>query len=294
MQIRNFLLKLHLCHGIGQNGETKFWQWWHHGHSQASECTITAEALIELQFISPQNRTRFQEDFTSQRLQAAYEKHLATVSFITISDPAYPLQLRESFEAPIVLFYQGQLGLLRFPLLGIVGARLADSYGQLSLKYLLPDIVKHHIAVVSGLAAGIDSFSHQETLRQRGHTIGVIGTGLDHFYPRQNKNLQTYMAKHQLVLSEYPLGAGPKRHHFVERNRIIAGLCETLCVIQAKQHSGSLITANLALQNNRNVLAVPGKITDPLSVGCNELIAAGGKPVLVSQDIIEEFRFDRF
>ncbi|GEL14396.1 DNA processing protein DprA [Pediococcus cellicola] len=293
MQIRNFLLKLHLCQGIGCHGELQFWRWWRAHHEPGDECYLTANDLIALKCVSAQNQKKFSSAFSSVALQELLETHLEQVNYLTIADPQYPVQLKESYLAPICLFYQGSLELLRFPLLSIVGARLADHYGATSLSQLIPPVVKRNIVVVSGLAAGIDAMSHQETLRNGGRTIAVIGTGLNRSYPKQNTALQQYIGKNQLLLTEYPLNSGPKRHHFVERNRIIAGLCETLCVIQAKQHSGSLITANLALQNNRNVLAVPGKITDPLSAGCNELIVAGAKPVLNSQHIIEEFRFDR-
>lgn len=293
MKLKKFLIKLHLCKGIGCHSEAKFWNWWQTYHSNETNCDLTVSDLVSLGFIRPQNRTQFSNDFTSTRLETAVKRHLSEVKILAICDPNYPTQLKEAYLAPIILFYQGTLELLEYPLLGVVGARLANQYGQDSLQALLPTVIEQNIAVISGLAAGIDELSHKETLRQHGYTIGVIGTGLNRYYPRKNMVLQKYMAKNQLILSEYPLDSGPQRHHFVERNRIIAGLCETLCVIQAKQRSGSLITANLALQNNRNVLAVPGKINDSLSVGCNELIVAGAKPVLNSKHIIEEFRFDR-
>jgi len=289
MQIKHFLLKLHLCKGIGCHGETKFWNWWHLYHKNDQNCELSATDITALGFVSKQNHMQFMNDFNSNRLQDSINRHLTETKILAICDDNYPIQLKESYMAPVILFYQGTLELLRFPLLGVVGARLADHYGVESLNILLPDVMKQNIAVISGLADGIDALSHKEALRQHGYTIGVIGTGLNRYYPRKNIKLQKYMANNQLILSEYPLDSGPQRHHFVERNRIIAGLCETLCVIQAKQRSGSLITANLALQNNRNVLAVPGKIDDVLSVGCNELIVAGAKPVLNSGHIIEEF-----
>lgn len=287
MQIKEFLLKLHLCKGIGCHGEAKFWQWWQTHHSQEQACSLTPDQILN--FVSSQNQKQFLADFSSKNLQNKVTQHLTQTKILAICDPEYPLQLKESYLAPIILFYEGELALLRLPLLGMVGARLANQYGEKCLATLMPTVVAQNIAVISGLAAGIDAMAHKETLRCGGYTIGVIGTGLNRYYPKQNEALQKYMASHQLILSEYPLDAGPKRHHFVERNRIIAGLCETLCVVQAKQHSGSLITANLALQNNRNVIAIPGRIDDVLSVGCNELIAAGAKPVLNSQHIMEEF-----
>ncbi|AMV61535.1 Rossmann fold nucleotide-binding protein Smf [Pediococcus damnosus] len=291
MQIKEFLLKLHLCKGIGCHGETKFWKWWQHNYPKEQTCVLKPDQLIK--FVSTQNRKQFLADFSSEKLRINVTRHWHQTKILAICDPEYPIQLKESYLPPIILFYEGELAFLRLPLLGMVGARLANQYGESSLTALMPTVVTQNIAVISGLAAGIDTMAHKSTLRRGGYTIGVIGTGLNRYYPKQNEALQKYMAIHQLILSEYPLDAGPQRYHFVERNRIIAGLCETLCVVQAKQHSGSLITANLALQNNRNVIAIPGRIDDILSVGCNELIAAGAKPVLNSQHIIEEFRFDR-
>lgn len=158
------------------------------------------------------------------------------------------------------------------------------------LKKLLPDILDEGIATVSGLAKGIDSLAHKITLSEKGKTIGVIGTGLDRTYPRENFELQANMEKEGIVLSEYALGQKPLRFHFPARNRIISGLCQSLLVVEARRQSGSLITANMALQENRNVLAVPGNINSILSEGCNELILEGAKPILRAEDILEEFK----
>lgn len=208
---------------------------------------------------------------------------------LTIIDPAYPASLREIFCPPLVLFYAGDLSLLKRPRLGIVGARDASAYGVGVLRGFLPEIVKHRLVVVSGLARGIDGLSHRVTLECGGMTIGVIGCGLDRCYPAENHQLQAAVASRGLVLSEYGRGEPPLAFHFPERNRIIAGLVQTLLVVEAKRRSGSLITANLALDENRNVCAVPGRIDTIRSLGCNELIAAGAKPILRAQDLIDEF-----
>ncbi|WP_027107185.1 DNA-processing protein DprA [Ligilactobacillus ceti] len=211
------------------------------------------------------------------------------VPYITLVDAAYPLKLREIYQPPLVLFYQGEIALLQQPVLAVVGARKCSAYAQTCLKILLPEVIQKQIVTVSGLARGIDSLVHRITIGQKQRTIGVIGTGLDLFYPREHQSLQRKMMQEELVVSEYPLGSGPLKFHFPQRNRIIAGLCDTILLIEAKKVSGSLITASIALQENRNVLAVPGNITAELSQGCNELIAAGAKPVLRPQDILEEF-----
>nr|WP_281349179.1 DNA-processing protein DprA [Secundilactobacillus folii] len=226
----------------------------------------------------------------SRKVTQELERHEQETKYLTMFDPQYPLMLQESWLPPVVLFYQGNLDLLNADrLLSIVGSRENSQYSQTTLRDILPELIQEKIVIVSGLATGVDSLSHQLTLREGGHTIGVIATGLNLSYPASSQRLQQYMAKHELVLSEYPLDEVGKKYHFVERNRIIAGLSQATVVVQARQKSGSLITANLALQNNREVMAFPGRIDDPLSTGCNQLIQAGAKAVLTAKDILEEY-----
>ncbi len=184
---------------------------------------------------------------------------------------------------------QYTLSLLNTQSLAVVGARQMTSYGEATLKGILPVIIKRGITVISGLAAGVDGLSHEITLKNQGKTIGVIGSGIDQVYPRNHQYLQRAVAEQGLVISEYGLGEEPIAWHFPERNRIIAGLAETLLVVEAKKRSGSLITANIALEENRNVCAIPGRIDAPLSLGCNQLIAAGAKPITEAKDLLDEF-----
>ncbi|XIF19771.1 MAG: Hypothetical protein AJITA_00457 [Acetilactobacillus jinshanensis] len=173
--------------------------------------------------------------------------------------------------------------------LGVVGARKNSQYSIEAMGKILPPVVKKGITIVAGLAEGVDSLGHQCAIANQGKTIAVIGTGLDQVYPRFHHDLQKYIETHQLLLTEYPLGTPPLGYNFPTRNRIIAGLVETIMIVEAKQRSGSLITANLALDDNRNVTAIPGSITSPLSNGCNELIQEGAKPICCAKDILEEF-----
>ena len=154
------------------------------------------------------------------------------------------------------------------------------------MKKIFSQNVISHYVIVSGLAEGVDTLGHQIALANRGKTIAVLGTGLDCFYPRSNQGLQIELTKNNLVLSEYDSGIGPRKHHFVERNRIIAGLSQKLLVVEARLKSGSLITASLALQNNRDILAVPGNVNSSYSAGSNELIAAGCQPCLDERDVL--------
>lgn len=210
--------------------------------------------------------------------------------FLTILDSDYPQALAEIYRPPLILYYQGNLRLLTTAKLAVVGARACTNYTQHCLRRLIPPLVQNQITIVSGLAAGADQLAHQETLLAHGQTIAVIGTGLDIFYPQCNRSLQQLIGQRGLVLSEYPSGTAPTRYNFPQRNRIIAGLSQGVLVTEAEHHSGSLITANLALQENRNVYALPGDILTPTSVGTNELLAAGATPVLTAADVLVDFQ----
>ncbi|MFC6180991.1 DNA-processing protein DprA [Lactiplantibacillus daowaiensis] len=284
MQLRSLLIRLHLAQGMGYAGMTKVLRYC----LKHQTVLTTATELVAVARLPRPAAAKFMADWQSARFDQAVQQHRA-LTILTILDDDYPLTLMESYHPPLVLFLQGRRELLAATQLAIVGARQMTPYGRRALNQLLPPLAERQLVITSGLAAGTDGYAHQLALQLNLPTIGVIGTGLDVSYPRVNQGLQQQVRQFGLLISEYPLGSRPARHHFPERNRIIAGLCQTLMVVEAREHSGSLITANLALQNNRNVIAVPGPIDAPLSVGCNQLIAAGAKPVLNFRHIIEEF-----
>lgn len=287
MEVKKFIIKLHLSGMIKTSKVRKICEW-----IQSKQTIPDFNELFVLAEIAKEKRGLLLEKFNSIELELAVDRNLYHSKAITIIDSEYPQCLRESYNPPNVLFYRGDISLISEDkkLLGIVGARKNSQYATLALDKLLPTVLAANIVTVSGLAQGIDSLVHIQTAANKGKTVAVIGTGLDVFYPSQNRALQQKIAHEGLVISEYPLGSMPRRYHFPARNRIIAGLVQTLLVVEAKHQSGSLITANLALQENRNVLAVPGPITSLLSDGTNELIKAGAKPIINAQDIIEEFR----
>ena len=212
------------------------------------------------------------------------------IQILTILDNGYPEGWFNSYLPPIVVLCAGNIGLLEQPCLSVVGSRSPSAYGKAVLNEMIPPLVVEGITMVSGLAKGIDKMVHAYAIENGGATIGVIGTGLDVTYPRENASLQRKMMAEQLVISEYPLGSKPERYHFPMRNRLIANLSSATLVIEATEKSGSLITANLALQENRDVFAVPGNITSHLSVGTNQLIKAGAACVLNATDVLEEMR----
>ena len=226
-------------------------------------------------------------DFASLELQ--YRKE--AIHFLMYEDALYPKRLKEIYLPPVVLFYKGRLELFNRLSIGIVGARNHTPYSKEALEYLLPNILERKVSIISGLARGVDSLAHQLTLDLKGETIAVIGNGINICYPKENQSLYDAIGKKGLILSEYPLDSPPLKFHFPYRNRIIAGLSHGLCVIEAKLHSGSLITANVALSENRQVFALPGNITSEYSKGTNELITAGAFPIRNANDILDSLHY---
>ncbi|UQS86575.1 DNA-processing protein DprA [Nicoliella spurrieriana] len=292
MQARQLLLKLRICRGINFRGEYRVYQWLKQNLKVVSgkqDLDLDEQALIEIAQIKRSCQAQFRASFLSDQLESDIALNERMCNYTTIFDEDYPPNLLEAGLPPMVLFYQGNIRLAHQKLLGMVGSRKNSGYAIQTMRALVPELVKNQIVTVSGLATGVDGLCHRLTIQNGGSTIAVIGTGLDYCYPRNNVRLQSLIAHDHLLLTEYPLGVSVRKHHFLERNRVIAGLIKNIIIIEAAQKSGSLITANLALNNNRNVMAIPGPIGHCLSVGCNELIAEGAKPVLTVEDILEDF-----
>ena len=208
----------------------------------------------------------------------------------SILDDIYPWDLSEIYNPPALLFYQGNIDLLELPKVAVVGSRDSSKLGNQSVQKIIKEL-NNELIIVSGLARGIDTAAHMAALQNGGRTIAVIGTGLDVFYPKANKKLQSYIGKNHLVLSEYGPGEQPLKFHFPERNRIIAGLCRGVIVAEAKMRSGSWITCERAMEEGRDVFAIPGSILDGKSDGCHHLIQEGAKCIMSGSDVLSEFDF---
>ncbi|WHX92802.1 DNA-processing protein DprA [Peribacillus simplex] len=209
---------------------------------------------------------------------------------LTIFDDGYPFLLKQIFDPPWVLYYKGDKKLLtRKNTLGVVGTRKPTSYGLEALKSILLPLVKKKFVIISGVAAGIDAESHKITLREGGDTIGVLGGGLMQIYPKSNVTLAEEITNKGLLISETPPEMKAEPWMFPLRNRIISGLSKGVFVVEAKERSGSLITAQAALEHGREVFALPGNVTSQKSMGTNQLISDGAKLVLSSRQIEEEF-----
>ena len=203
-------------------------------------------------------------------------------------DPSYPPLLREVGDAPGVLYALGRVDLLHGPALAIVGSRNATPQGERDAQALAHQLSEAGLCIASGLALGIDSAAHRGGLQGRSSSIAVMGTGADILYPQPNRGLAQELAGRGCIVTEFPLGTPPASWNFPRRNRLISGLARGVLVVQANQRSGSLGTARCALEQNRDVFAIPGSIHSPLSRGCHKLIKEGAKLVENAADVLLE------
>ena len=207
----------------------------------------------------------------------------------------YPRRLQDLYDPPDSLYIYGDASLLKKPMIAIVGSRNASPEGLKNARYLAQGLARAGALIVSGMAMGIDSAAHHAVIELgSGHfTAAILGTGLDIVYPRQNINLSRAIGQQGLLISELPMGTGPKAWHFPRRNRIIAALSHGVVVVEAAKRSGSLITARLAAELGREVFALPGPLSNPNSTACYLLIQQGAKLAFRTSDILEELDFCR-
>ena len=236
------------------------------------------------QFIS------FKKSIEPQQLEEEYYR--SGIGILTRVDPNYPEFLLHISNIPCILYYYGDFSLLKKNSLAIVGSRMASAYGLKQARLMAEELSQNGLVIVSGMARGIDAEAHHGALGKDGGTIAVLGSGLDLPYPRENLKLFQKIKEKGVVISEFPLGTRPESFHFPIRNRIISGLSLGVFVIEAKARSGSLITCDLALEQGKEVFALPGPITSPNSIGSLRLIQQGAKLVIYSQDILEDLGYE--
>ncbi|MDF1815914.1 MAG: DNA-processing protein DprA [Verrucomicrobiales bacterium] len=213
------------------------------------------------------------------------------VSLLTLDSENYPAALREIHDPPFLLYMRGHVEPRDARAIGIVGSRRTTHYGISNGKKLSFQLAAAGFTIISGLARGIDTIAHEAALAANGRTIAVLGSGVGNIYPPENQQLADKIAENGAVLSEFPVLYVPDKKSFPLRNRIVAGMSQGLLVVEAPGRSGSLITANQALEQGRTVFAVPGPIDRPTSLGCNRLIQSGAKLVCDAKDVIEEFSY---
>ena len=209
--------------------------------------------------------------------------------YLTYRDSDYPEHLKTIYDAPIGIFVIGEIPQL--PCLGIVGTRQPSQYGKKMVKLLTLDLIKAGFCIVSGFARGIDTWAHKTVLKYNGSTIAVLGNGLDICYPGENRKLQELLLENGAFISEFIPGTKPDAVNFPKRNRIISGLSKGVLIIEAGKKSGAIITALNALDQNREVFALPGQTDSTKSVGTNRLIQQGARLVMTVDDILSEFQY---
>lgn len=206
--------------------------------------------------------------------------HREKIIPIPITNPSYPKPLKWLVDPPSVLYVKGDPTILDVSLkVAIIGSRKATDYSRNALSYIVPPLVDHGAVIVSGLAKGADTMAHESALHYGGKTIAVLGHGLFHLYPNENKGLAEQLAEHHLLLTEYPPYMKPTRWTFPMRNRIISGLSESVIITESEEKSGTMSTVDHALEHGKAIYAVPGPITSSLSLGPNKLIEQGAKPI---------------
>lgn len=208
-----------------------------------------------------------------------------SIGFITYNSKRYPKKLKHIADPPYVLFYKGDISLLLTKIVAVVGSRKCTLYGEEVAKLIVKELSKMEYTVISGVAYGIDTVAHKEILTNDGKTIGVLGCGIDVIYPKINKGLYSQISNNGLLISEFLPGTEPFGFNFPRRNRIISGLSNSVIVVEATVKSGSLITVDYALEQGKDVMAVPGSVLNAGSKGCNRLIGDGAKPFTDLEDL---------
>lgn len=207
--------------------------------------------------------------------------------YTTIISNDYPEALKQINCPPFVLYYYGDLEILKTHCIGVIGMRVPSAYGKSATNRFVYDLVCHHYTIVSGMALGIDTVAHRTALNNNGKTVAILGGGIDYCYPKRNLDLYNQIKENHLIISEYPGDLVPRQEYFPQRNRLIAGLSESLLVTEAKKRSGTMITVGFALDQGKEIFCVPGRITD--NNGCNYLIQQGAKLVMSVHDLLDEW-----
>lgn len=249
--------------------------------------TLSESELKNCAFLGQKDIREFLEERGKWNLDGEYQKFCATgLGLVTVEDREYPCRLKNIYNPPYGLYFAGDLSATGENSVAIVGARNCSEYGRKVAREISFALGKRGYSVISGMARGIDSHAHQGCLDGGGKTVAVLGCGTDVCYPKENKRLYEQIKSQGCIFSEYLPGTAPQPQFFPARNRIISGLSKSVIVVEAREKSGSLITMDFALEQGKDVYSVPGRITDPLSVGCNRLIAQGAGILTSIEDLL--------
>jgi DNA processing protein len=257
------------------------------------EQQLDVEELLSCLYINQEQKQKFLKLYTPSELEK-FSKEISenNIQITNLFEESYPKQLTQIPDRPLLLYYQGDLSILQKINLAMVGSRAATTYGRNVVEKILSGLNGYDFNIISGLAFGIDAASHIQALKNNLATTAVLGSGIhaDNMYPKNNFRLaQNILEAGGLIISEYPPNFTARKHQFIARNRIIAGLSSAVAIIEAAQKSGSLLTADFAAEYNRNVFAVPGSIFSANSTGCHHLIFQGANILTSAKNILEEF-----
>lgn len=288
MEEKDYWIWLSLINGLGSIKKQKLLQIY---KSPKNIWNLNKSELLQINGIG--------EKLANEILNVGYRKNIKkiksemekeNIKLITIKDKEYPKNLQNVYDKPISIYVKGNIKLLNKFSLAIIGCRENSEYGKIVADVISKNLAKRNIVIISGLARGIDSIAHIGTLKEKGQTIAVMGSGLDIIYPYENKKLAEEIIKNDgLLISEYPLGTKPSKSNFPARNRIISGISHGIIVVEAKKKSGTMTTVDFGLEQGKNIFTIPGNITSINSEGTNELIKQGAKCVTNIQDILEEY-----
>ncbi|MCP8616534.1 DNA-processing protein DprA [Salirhabdus salicampi] len=256
---------------------------------------FSVEDLQQLFHLPKVNASVIHNGIHNHHIRKQVEKDINNYGVITFRNPIYPTLLKEIPDPPVLLYLKGDAQLLkRTPHFSIVGTRHPSKQGLKKVEHFVRPLAQHGWTIVSGLAQGMDSYAHQVTMKYNGKTIAVLGHGFHYIYPRQHEGLFREIGKNHLLLSEYPPDTPPKRWQFPERNRIVSGLSFGTLIVEAKEKSGTFITAECALEQGRDLFAVPDSIFSEYSRGCHQLIQEGANLVDDPRQLLEYWENEKY
>jgi DNA processing protein len=285
-----YWLALALTQGLGPTRIKKLIE--HFGTAErVFQASLTELEAMGMRAVSAQSiATGKSLELAQQECGKAVE---ARARIISLSDPEYPARLKEIYDPPVVLFVKGSVEVLAQPGIAMVGTRHPTPYGSGMAERLSTDLASRGLVIISGLARGVDTASHRGAVAAKGRTVAVLGTGIDVMYPKENSRLaEQIVALGGALITEFPVGTSPTPQNFPIRNRIISGMSAGVLVVEAAEYSGTRITSRCALEQNRDVYAVPGNVTNKNSWGPNTLIKQGAKLVATWEDVWEELPAD--
>lgn len=285
---KNYLLALNRIPAVGPQTIKKLLQYW---PDLAELFALKPEKIIQQGIPAAIAQAICSFSMQSIENDLQWEQSDSSHHILTWEDIAYPRLLKEIYNPPPILYAKGQLSWLQQQAIAVIGSRHPSYQGKETAKRFALELASQGLAIVSGLAAGIDTEVHLGALASTGATVAVIGTGINRCYPARNRGLAQQISEKGLILSEFPLDSSPKPGHFPQRNRIISGLSLATLVVEATLKSGSLVTARMALEQNREVMAIPGSIHSPQSQGCHYLLQQGALLVTSAADVLRELGF---